>query len=146
MLLLDIDNFKDINDSTDYSFGDDVLMQVAKVLKKSIRATDYAARFGGDEFVLLLPHTTPAEAVQTAIRVRKAVFGLMVESRGYETKVTVSIGIGTFDGGASSSPEELRRHANKALQEAKRRGKNQVWLYSHASDSDEASGQASSQQ
>ncbi len=147
LLLLDVDNFKDINDSTDYSFGDDVLMQVAKVLKKTIRATDYAARFGGDEFVLLLPHTTPAEAVQTAIRVRKAVSGLMVESRGYETKVTVSIGIGTFDGGASSSPEELRRHANKALQEAKRRGKNQVWLYSHASDTgNEASGEASSPQ
>ncbi|MHC4079676.1 MAG: GGDEF domain-containing protein, partial [Planctomycetota bacterium] len=134
LLLVDVDNFKTINDNTDYSFGDEVLIQVAKALKNTIRATDYAARFGGDEFVLLLPHTTPAEAVQTAIRVRKAVSGLVVESRGYDTRVTVSIGIGTFDGRASGSPEELRRNANKALQEAKRRGKNQVWLYSHASE------------
>ncbi len=140
LLLLDVDNFKDINDSTDYSFGDDVLMQVAKVLKNTIRATDYAARFGGDEFVLLLPHTTPAEAVQTAIRVRKAVSGRTVESRGYQTKVTVSIGIGTFDGRGSGNPEELRRHANKALQDAKRRGKNQVWLQCNAR---EANGSAS---
>lgn len=134
LLLVDVDNFKTINDTTDYSFGDEVLVHVATVLRNTIRATDYAARFGGDEFVLLLPHTTPAEAVQTAIRVRKAVSGLIVESRGFETKVTVSIGIGTFDGRASGSPEELRRHANKALQEAKQKGKNQVWLYSHASE------------
>ncbi len=147
LLLVDVDNFKNINDTTDYSFGDEVLVRVARVLRNTIRATDYAARFGGDEFVLLLPHTTPAEAVQTAIRVRKAVSGLIVESRGFETKVAVSIGIGTFDGRASSSPEELRRHANKALQEAKRRGKNQVWLYSHASGpSGSAKGQASGQQ
>ena len=135
LLLVDVDDFKAINDTTDYSFGDDVLIQVATVLRNTIRATDYAARFGGDEFVLLLPHTTPAEAVQTAIRVRKAVSGLIVESRGFDTRVTVSIGIGTFDGRAGGSPEELRRHANKALQEAKHRGKNQVWLYSHASES-----------
>jgi len=140
LLLVDVDNFKAINDTTDYAFGDDVLIQVAAVLRKTIRATDYAARFGGDEFVLLLPHTTPAEAVQTAIRVRKAVSGLIVESRGFDAKVTVSIGIGTFDGRATGSPEELRRHANKALQEAKQRGKNQVWLYSHASEAASGAG------
>ncbi len=130
MVLIDIDNFKVVNDSTEYAFGDEVLREVARALKQNIRETDFAARFGGDEFVLLLPHTAPAQAVLTAVRIRKKVSSATVQSGRYSTTVTISIGIDTYDGCADSSPDELRRHANMALQEAKRRGKNQVWLYS----------------
>jgi diguanylate cyclase (GGDEF)-like protein len=130
LLLLDVDDFKGVNDSTEYEFGDEVLRHVAQSLKRNIRENDFAARFGGDEFVLLLPHTTPAEAVQTAIRIRKKVSSTTVRSEHYQKQVTVSIGIDTYDGRGESSPDELRRRANKALQEAKQRGKNQVWLYS----------------
>ena len=68
LLLIDVDNFKTVNDSTEYAFGDQVLRRVADALKGNIRETDFAARFGGDEFCILLPQTTPAEAVQTALR------------------------------------------------------------------------------
>ncbi len=130
LVLIDVDNFKGVNDSTEYAFGDQVLKAVAEALKQNIRETDFAARFGGDEFVLLLPHTSPAEAVLTAVRIRKKVSSATVESGEYSTKVTISMGIDTYDGRVESSPDELRRRANKALQEAKHRGKNQVWLYS----------------
>ncbi len=130
LLLVDVDNFKDVNDSTEYEFGDEVLRRVAAALKRNTRETDYAARFGGDEFVLLLPQTTPAEAVQTAIRIRQRISGLTVEKGPYSCQVTVSVGMDTFDGRSTSTVDVLRRNTNKALQEAKRRGKNQVWLYS----------------
>ena len=130
LLLVDIDNFKSINDTTEYAFGDEVLRAVAECLRAGTRETDFAARFGGDEFVLLLPQTTPAEAVQTAIRIRKLIGSLLINNGTYSSKVTISVGIDTYDGRAPTGPEDLRRRANKALQEAKRRGKNQVWLYS----------------
>jgi diguanylate cyclase (GGDEF)-like protein len=129
LLLVDVDEFKRVNDTTEYSFGDEVLTHVARCMKQTIRTTDYAARFGGDEFALLLPHTTPEEAVQTANRVRRAISEMLVENGRYTTQVTVSIGIGTFDGRSRSSIEELRRQANKALHEAKLHGKDQVWLH-----------------
>ena len=69
LLLLDVDNFKSVNDTTEYAFGDEVLQRVADALKANIRETDFAARFGGDEFCVLLPQTSPAEAVQTALRI-----------------------------------------------------------------------------
>jgi diguanylate cyclase (GGDEF)-like protein len=130
LLLIDVDNFKSINDTTEYAFGDEVLRAVADCLRSGTRETDSAARFGGDEFVVLLPQTTPAEAVQTAIRIRKLIGNLVISSGSYTKKVTISVGIDTYDGRAPTSPEDLRRRANKALQEAKKRGKNQVWLYS----------------
>jgi len=137
LLLIDVDDFKGINDTTDYAFGDIVLRSVAEALRHGIRETDFAARFGGDEFVLLLPHTTPAEAVQTAMRIRKKIAQQIVQDRGFARSVTLSIGIDTYDGRVDSSPEELRSRANRALHQAKRRGKNQVWLFSE----DEAGGE-----
>ena len=129
LLLIDVDDFKSINDSTDYAFGDVVLKHVAECLRRNIRETDYAARFGGDEFVLLLPHTSSAEAVQTAVRIKKRIAETTVQARGYAQRVTISVGIDTFDGRSDADPIELRTRANKALHQAKRRGKNQVWLY-----------------
>ena len=129
LLLIDVDDFKSINDSTEYAFGDVVLRHVAESLRRNIRETDYAARFGGDEFVLLLPHTSSAEAVQTAVRIKKRIAETTVQARGYAQRVTISIGIDTFDGRSDTDPAELRARANKALHQAKRRGKNQVWLY-----------------
>jgi PleD family two-component response regulator len=67
--------------------------------------------------------------VQTALRIRQRIASMVVQKGPYSTQTTVSIGIDAFDGRAASSPEQLRRNANKALQEAKRRGKNQVWLF-----------------
>ncbi len=132
LMLVDVDNFKGVNDSTEYAFGDEVLRRVADALKGNVRETDFAARFGGDEFCVLLPQTSPAEAVQTALRIRQRIAGMVVQSGSYQRQVTVSIGVDSYDGRAASSVDHLRRNANRALQEAKRRGKNQVWLYSGA--------------
>ena len=130
LLLIDVDDFKGVNDSTDYAFGDEVLRRVAEALRSNLRETDYAARFGGDEFCALLPQTTPAEAVQTALRIRKRISEMHVAKESFERQVTVSIGLDSFDGRKASSVDQLFRNSNRALHEAKRRGKNQVWLYS----------------
>jgi len=130
LLLIDVDNFKGVNDTTEYAFGDVVLRRVADVLQGNVRETDFAARFGGDEFCVLLPQTSPSEAVQTAMRIRQRISGMTVQNSNYERQVTVSIGIDSYDGRSASSIDQLRRNANRALQEAKRRGKNQAWLYS----------------
>lgn len=130
LLLIDVDNFKGVNDSTEYAFGDEVLRRVAEALKGNVRETDFAARFGGDEFCVLLPQTSPAEAVQTALRIRQRISGMVVQNGSYQRQVTVSIGVDSYDGRSASSVDNLRRNANRALQEAKRRGKNQVWLFS----------------
>ncbi len=135
LLLIDIDNFKGVNDTTEYAFGDEVLRRVADALKQNVRETDFAARFGGDEFCVLLPQTSPAEAVQTALRIRQRISGMTVQSANFERQVTVSIGVDSYDGRKASSVDQLRRHANRALHEAKRRGKNQVWLYSGSEQS-----------
>lgn len=129
LLLVDVDNFKSVNDTTEYAFGDRVLATVAEALKANIRETDFAARCGGDEFSVLLPHTSPAEAVQTALRIRQRISGMVVQDSGFERQVTVSIGVDSFDGRTPGTADSLRRQANRALHEAKRRGKNQVWLY-----------------
>jgi diguanylate cyclase (GGDEF)-like protein len=132
LLLIDVDNFKTVNDSTEYAFGDEVLRRVADALKNNVRETDFASRFGGDEFCVLLPQTSPAEAVQTALRIRQKIAGMHVQKGNYQRQVTVSIGVDSYDGRSTSSVDQLRRNANRALQEAKRRGKNQVWLHSPA--------------
>ncbi|MCR9247144.1 MAG: diguanylate cyclase [bacterium] len=130
LLLIDVDDFKSVNDTTEYEFGDEVLRRVADALKANIRETDFAARFGGDEFCVLLPQTSPAEAVQTALRICSRIANTVVQSGGYERQVTVSIGIDSYDGRSPGNVDTLRRNANYALQGSKRRGKNQVWLYS----------------
>ena len=137
---MDVDNFKGVNDTTEYAFGDEVLKHVGTLLRETVRETDYPARCGGDEFCVLLPQTSPAEAVQTAMRIRQRISGTTVQAKGYSMQVTVSIGIDSYDGRAPSSPELVKRNANKALQEAKRRGKNQVWLF--AGNPAESAGEA----
>ncbi|MCB9871866.1 MAG: GGDEF domain-containing protein [Planctomycetes bacterium] len=136
LLLVDVDEFKTVNDTTEYAFGDEVLVHVARCMKQTIRTTDHAARFGGDEFAILLPHTNPTEAVHTANRVSQAISGNPVQNGRYAKQVTVSIGIATFDGRTRGSLDELRRQANMALHQAKRRGKNQVWLFSETDHSE----------
>lgn len=131
-LLLDIDDFKKINDECEYAFGDYVLEEFAQILQQSIREIDHAARFGGDEFMVLLPNTTPAEAVQVAGRIRAALERRVFDDGNYRIHVTTSIGIDTYDGRSLSSARDLRRRANHALKDAKQRGKNRIWLYSGA--------------
>ena len=128
LLLIDVDNFKTVNDSTEYAFGDEVLRKVADALKNNVRETDYAARFGGDEFVVLLPHQTPTEASVFAERLRAGIKALSVP--GLPQGLSVSVGIaGHWSEFPKDSPEVLLRASDEALYEAKRRGRDRVVLY-----------------
>lgn len=135
-VMLDFDNFKEINDSFDHAFGDFVLLAFAKKLRSIIRDIDIPARFGGDEFVLLLPNTGLDKAVATAERIRRIVSEYTFERGGHSTSVSISVGISAFDGVEDCSPEEFLRRADFSLLEAKRRGRNRVVLYPQIAHAD----------
>ncbi len=126
ILLLDIDFFKKFNDTYGHQAGDAVLRYVADLLKKSIRSTDIAARYGGEELVVILTNTDNSEAYITADKICKKIASkLMKISDKQEVNVTVSIGVSTYPENGSDSTE-LIEHADKGLYFAKHNGRNQV--------------------
>ncbi len=125
LIMLDIDRFKEVNDTFGHDAGDAMLRRIAKILKANIRQVDLTARLGGEEFGILLPNTKNADAVFLAERLRRTIEeeGSLEENQ--KLSVTVSIGV------ASSSEDTpdldaLLKQADAAMYEAKRRGKNQV--------------------
>lgn len=129
MLLLDIDNFKRINDSATYDFGDAVLRGVAEVIAHSVRNIDIAARIGGDEFGVLMPNTNLEEGVGVASRILATAAGMLVSDDQYSTEVQVSIGTASFDGSGIADASQLFLRANEALKAAKAAGKNRVSFF-----------------
>jgi two-component system cell cycle response regulator len=126
VLMIDIDHFKQINDEHGHPVGDVVLRDVAHLLKDTLRTVDAVGRYGGEEFLAVLPHTTSEEAVQTAERVRQRVeqHGFKVQDK--TLKVTISIGVATYPGGHADSASTLIREADQALYRAKDAGRNRV--------------------
>jgi diguanylate cyclase (GGDEF)-like protein len=125
LILLDIDDFKRFNDAYGHLAGDELLKNLAIVLGQSIRAMDSVARFGGEEFAVVLPETDTDEARQVAERLR-AVVAVLPLAAGAGL-ITISLGVAmatTLDQG----PEALIQAADTAMYEAKRAGKNRVWL------------------
>jgi len=128
LLILDIDDFKDINDTYGHPFGDLVLKEVAKIVSRSARETDVVARYGGDEIVVILADATKEMARVVADRILRTV-GLHEFRYGKEkASVTVSIGVSYMTGQRPVSPEELLRLADAALYRAKEAGKNSVYI------------------
>jgi diguanylate cyclase (GGDEF)-like protein len=124
VLLMDIDHFKRINDTYGHEAGDHVLQQVAGALTASVRATDFVSRFGGEEFLVLLPETDVEGALTTAEKIRSA-----VADSGASTArpVTISVGVAHAQLEDGSEDEAVRR-ADRALYEAKGQGRNRVQL------------------
>jgi diguanylate cyclase (GGDEF)-like protein/PAS domain S-box-containing protein len=120
VILLDIDHFKKINDTYGHLIGDDVLAQVAVTLKKSVRNTDIVGRYGGEEFLVILPECDMAGALKIAEKVR-AVIRMMEFTAGIS--VSISAGVGEF---IEISIDNLIDQAEQALGEAKKNGRNQV--------------------
>jgi diguanylate cyclase (GGDEF)-like protein len=129
--VLDIDFFKLVNDTYGHLFGDEVLKAIAHCLPEMLRDYDSAGRFGGEEFVLLLPHTRAVDAFRIADRVRDHISGLsLVTSDGQAVQVTVSVGVAALDAGSTRELSELLAAADAALYRAKRDGRNQVQMIS----------------
>jgi diguanylate cyclase (GGDEF)-like protein len=129
VLFLDLDDFKTINDSLGHAAGDSVLLEVAKRLAASIRASDTAARFGGDEFAILLEDIVDAqEAADTAERVLESLEDTL-RIEGKELLVRCSLGIAVVEGDAVADAGELIRNADAAMYIAKREGKGGYRLF-----------------
>ncbi|MDQ3265786.1 MAG: diguanylate cyclase [Myxococcota bacterium] len=133
-LMLDLDHFKRLNDTHGHASGDEMLRQVAKVAKSSLRSVDLLARFGGEELIALLPETGLDEARIVAERIRAGIAGLRVEKRGSAEpqllRCTASIGLATFPAPELETAEALLRFADDALYTAKSSGRDKV--HAHA--------------
>jgi diguanylate cyclase (GGDEF)-like protein len=121
LAMLDIDHFKAFNDRYGHEQGDRVLQAVAATLREVARDSDLACRYGGEEFMLILPHTPLDGAVRCAERLRTAIAECDVDGLG----VTVSIGVACFDGMAGPA-DDLVEVADRRLYLAKRGGRNRV--------------------
>jgi diguanylate cyclase (GGDEF)-like protein len=128
LIMLDLDDFKSINDTYGHPQGDVVLRYVARVLHETSREVDIPARYGGEEMVVILPHTNLAAAYAIAERVRRAVRALAVPAGSGEgaLRITASFGVASS---AEGDKDALISGADAALYEAKRRGKNRTETY-----------------
>ena len=124
--LLDIDNFKRLNDELGHSAGDEALKSLAAIVSKTLRPTDHVARYGGEEFVVLLPQTPAAEGEQVLTRLQRALTGGLFMHKDKQVFVTFSAGVTRYRG-AERIEESLER-ADQALYEAKRTGKNRTCI------------------
>lgn len=125
VLMVDIDHFKAVNDNRGHLVGDRVLIRVSELCREELRITDHFVRFGGEEFVAVLPETTRDEAIVIAERVRERVEQTPVDADDEPVSVTVSIGVAGMHG-ESANPDGLLERADSALYRAKNSGRNAV--------------------
>lgn len=124
LMLLDIDHFKQVNDQYGHDTGDRVLEAVTHLLKSSLREQDFIGRWGGEEFLAILPDANFSHAVESAERIRKAVQALEMHCDGSKVRVTLSIGITQYRAGEALSVTIAR--ADQALYQGKSAGRNRV--------------------
>ncbi len=130
LIMLDLDNFKQINDRFGHQKGDEVLIKFADVIRRNIRKTDMPVRYGGEEFLVLLPHTHTEEAAKVADRIRVNFAGVVFREGAEVFRLTVSAGVASC-GFEECDLEDLLSKADKALYRAKREGKNRTVVFSH---------------
>lgn len=126
--MLDLDHFKKVNDTHGHAFGDFVLKEFSQRIKNSLRDTDIAFRYGGEEFFILLPETTLQEAETVALRIVESCGTTPFEDAGISDIITVSVGIASFHKCNPENPEDLIAHADNMLYKAKKAGRNRVML------------------
>ncbi len=124
MMILDLDCFKQVNDTHGHDVGDDVLRAVASCLREFTRFHDVVARLGGEEFAVVAPNMDKDALAKFAERIRTAVAALTIPAENVRLKVTTSIGVAVWDG--RETAEEFYRRADKMLYRAKREGRNRV--------------------
>ncbi len=133
LIMFDIDHFKEVNDTHGHQAGDDVIRQVSQVLRKSLRNTDIAGRYGGEEFSVILTDTNASEALVFAERLRTEVEALTVHSGESQIKFTISIGISEIST-KLEKPIEWLKESDKALYYCKENGRNCCAIYKQEMD------------
>ena len=128
LVIFDIDDFKEINDTYGHQAGDDILREFARILLGYSRKTDIVARYGGEEFVIILPNTKKKEAFLLSDRIREQVCDYTFTCNGNDVKITISGGIAGFPNDGDDA-RKLLYAADMALYAAKRAGKKQVIMY-----------------
>jgi len=128
VLMIDSDSLKRVNDAYGHEAGNRLLRQLASAIQTEVRTTDVAARYGGDEFIVLLPETPAKGALEVAERIRTAISGMPLAIEGESVSSTVSVGVACFpeDG---RSLDTLAARADRALYMAKQQGRNKVERY-----------------
>ncbi len=128
LIFIDIDYFKNINDHHGHLVGSKTLVEMGQLIIKSLRSIDIVARYGGDEFVVVLPQTTPRAAAQIAERIRASVEqNVFLKKEGYGLKVTASLGVASYPENAKTK-EELLRLADEAMYRVKNTTRNGVYV------------------
>jgi two-component system cell cycle response regulator len=129
VVMFDIDDFKRLNDTHGHTTGDAALRSIGEVLRRSLRTADFVGRYGGDEFLLVLPETSAHGTHQLAERIRNGVSVREFDLRGGMLRLTVSGGVAGFPEAEVVTPEDLIDKADKALYQAKNAGRNKVISY-----------------
>lgn len=124
LIIMDLDHFKRVNDNYGHAVGDEVLRVLGRLLKESARSADVIGRYGGEEFALCLPETTPEDAMQFAERLRRRIEALRVAAGDKEVRVTSSFGVCGRHRVGHEELRELLSHADAALYRAKHLGRN----------------------
>lgn len=133
VILLDLDYFKNINDQHGHRIGDEVLKQVAMVLKNNVRNFDIVARFGGEEFIILLEDLQLNQAIEIAERCRNAIRNIQLSiNTNSSIQLTASFGLTNSDIACES--EQIIHRADQALYHAKQQGRDQVQAYNQSLD------------
>ncbi|MBU32253.1 MAG: diguanylate cyclase [Pseudomonadales bacterium] len=127
LVIFDIDHFKRVNDTYGHQTGDEVIRETARITSQLVRETDFAGRYGGEEFVVLLPGTTLDGAAQFAERLRSTIERQQLDYQGSPLTFTVSLGVATLADDMAGYKALLER-ADKALYQSKEGGRNQVTL------------------
>jgi len=127
LIFMDIDHFKNINDNYGHLVGSKLLVEMGQLLLKSLRTVDIVARYGGDEFVMVLPQTSPKNAIQIAERMRRSIeHNVFLKKDGYSFKITASFGVASYPESARSK-EDLMKLADEAMYRVKNQTRNGVY-------------------
>jgi diguanylate cyclase (GGDEF)-like protein len=126
LLMLDVDQFKSVNDQMGHQTGDAVLRKVSEIVRHSVRASDVCTRYGGDEFAIVVSENA-SSAVQTAERIRHRVDAFRWETLGLPPGLHVTVSIGVAIGELGEASESLLRRADENLYHVKAGGRNGVW-------------------
>ena len=126
VVLLDADHFKDMNDNYGHLIGDQILINLAELCRRNIRSLDIMARFGGEEFVILMPEVDCLAAQKSAERLRKIVEETSLIAGGFDVKITISLGVACWNGDGELDFNALLARADRALYQSKEDGRNRV--------------------